>query len=401
MREVAVVGVGAHDWGVFPDESMPEMAASAISEALVDSGLEWRDIEAIISGAYLWNAQREGLSALLSGAPIAALMGNTGVPVVNCTNASATGTTLLREAVITVASGVHDIVLAVASDKSAGGLFTPLSADDRFDEDRIRWVTTGAINPAYWAMECRRRMHELGTTAEDLALAKVATGKAAKCNPKARFRREFTITDVLSSPMVADPLHLLEICATSDGAAAAILASGDIARRLSAQPIWVAATALASRTFGDPSIRTPTLSAQARPGVPSLSEAHNCLDRLWRSSGLGPSDIDLIDLPDNSSWHYLTYLDLVLSAEPGTAEHLVRHGETDPMTGRVRVCPGGGASGSGEAVLAQGLLQVHELVTQLRGQAGERQVPGNPQRALAMTYGYLGNNAGCILATEP
>jgi acetyl-CoA acetyltransferase len=399
MRDVAVVGVGAHDWGVFPDRSMPEMAVEAIADALADSGLYWRDIDAIVAGSYLWNAQREGLFALLSGAPIAALMGNTGIPIVNCTNASATGTTLLREAVITVASGLHDIVLAVASDKSAGGLFTPLSADEQFDEDRIRWVSTGAINPAYWAMECRRRMHELGTTARDLALAKVATGAAAKRNPKARFRSEFTVDDVFASPMVADPLHLLEICATSDGAAAVIVASGDVARRLDAQPVWIKAIALASRTFGDPSIRTPTLSAQGRSGVPALSEAHNCLARLWRASGLHPGEIDIFELPDNSSWHYLTYLDLALSAKAGTAERLVREGQTDPLTGRVPVCPGGGASGSGEAVLAQGLLQVHELVTQLRGQAGDRQVPGGPATALAMTYGYLGNNAGCILST--
>lgn len=399
MRDVAVIGVGAHPWGVFPDRSMPEMAVEAITEALTDAALNWRDIEAVIAGTYLWNAQREGLFALLSGASIVAMMGQTGIPIVNCTNASATGTTLLREAYITVASGMHDVVLAVAADKSAGGLFRPMSNDMQFDEDRIRWVATGAINPGYWAMECRRRMHELGTTEEDLALAKVVTGGPAKRNPKARFRREFSVAEVLTSPIVADPLRLLEICATSDGAAAVIVASGDVARRLSATPIWIKAAALSSRTFGDPSLRTPTLSAYARPEVPGLSEAHNCVAELWSQSGLGPQDIDLFELPDNSSWHYLTYLDIVLGAEPGTAERLLRDGATDPFVGSVPVGSGGGASGSGEAVLAQGLLQVHELITQLRGHAGERQVPGSLHNAMAMTYGYLGNNAGCVLST--
>ncbi|MGH3758227.1 thiolase C-terminal domain-containing protein [Actinophytocola sp.] len=380
---------------------MPEMAAEAIVEALGDAGLDWRDVQAVVAGAYLWNAQHEGLFALLSGAPIVALMGQTGIPVVNCTNASATGTTLLREACLTVAAGAHDVVVAVAADKSAGGLFTPLSNDTRFDEDYIRWVTTGAVNPAYWAMECRRRMHELGTTEEDLALAKVVTSGPAKRNPKARYRREFTIEEVLGSAPVADPLRLLEICATSDGAAAVIVAAGDVARRMSARPVWVDAVALASRDFGDPSIRTPTLSAYARAGVPSLSEAHNCMAELIRRSEIGPDDLDVIELPDNSSWHYLTYLDIILGAfgaRPGAAEALLREGATDPMTGRVPVGPGGGASGSGEAVLAQGLLQVHELVTQLRGAGGDRQVPGPLRRGLAMTYGYLGNNAGCVLA---
>jgi acetyl-CoA acetyltransferase len=132
--------------------------------------------------------------------------------------------------------------------------------------------------------------------------------------------------------------------------------------------------------------------------VPALSEAHNCVTSLWRRTGLGPRDIDLLELPDNSSWHYLTYLDIILGEGPGTAERLLRERATDPMSGSRRVCAGGGASGSGEAVLAQGLLQIYELVTQLRGEAGGRQIDAQLRHALAMTYGYLGNNAGCVLS---
>jgi acetyl-CoA acetyltransferase len=400
MRDVAVVGVGAHPWGVYPDRSMTELAVDAIVEALEDATLDWRDVQAVVSGTYLWTRDREGLFAFLSGGPIAALMGLTGVPVVNCTNASATGTTLLREAYLTVASGAHDIVLAIASDKSSGGMFTPMSEDAQFDYDYVRWMTTGAMSPGYWAMDCRRRMHEIGTTEEDLALAKVVTGAAAAKNPKARFRREITLEEVLASPMVVDPLRLFEICGTSDGAAAVILASAEVARRLSRPPIWIKAVALRSKTFGDPSLRTPTLSAVLRPGVPALSEAYNCVAELWERSGLSPSEIDLIEVPDNSSWHYLTYLDIILGDGPGRAEALLRDGETEPLTGKVPVCAGGGVAGAGEATLAQGLLQVHELVTQLRGEAGDRQVPGQLRNAVSMTYGYLGNNSGSLLSTE-
>src|SRR5262249_9082794 len=160
-----------------------------------------------------------------------------------------------REAYLTVASGVHDVVLAVASDKSALGLFRPMSDDTRFDFDNIRWLTTGAISPGYWAMELRRRMHELGTTEEDIALAKVAAQRGPVTNPKARFRREFSVEEVLASQMIVDPLRLFEICATSDGAAAVILASGDFAKRLSRPPVWIKGAALASKTFGDESLR--------------------------------------------------------------------------------------------------------------------------------------------------
>jgi acetyl-CoA acetyltransferase len=378
---------------------MRELAVDAIVEALEDATLDWRDVEAVVAGSYLWIGEREGLFALLGGAPIVNTMGQTGVPVVNCTNASATGTALLREAYMTVASGAHDVVLAVASDKSAGGMFKPLSEDIQFDEDYIRWITTGAISPGYWAMEMRRRMHEVGTTEEDLALAKVVTGPPACLNPKARYRREFSLDDVLRSKMVVDPLRLLEICATSDGAAAVIVASGEVARRLNRPAIWIKGIAMASRSYGDPSLRTPTMSAFARPGVPSLSEAHNCIAALWQRSGLTINDIDLIELPDNSSWHYLTYLDIILGDKLGTADKLVREGETAPLTGRVPVGSGGGVGGSGEATIAQGLMQVYELVTQLRGEGGDRQVPRQLTNALAMTYGYMGNNVGCILST--
>jgi acetyl-CoA acetyltransferase len=400
MRDVAVIGVGAHPWGAYPDRSMTEMGVEAIVEALEDATLEWRDVEAVVAGSYLWTRDREGLFAFMSGGPIAAQMGLTGIPVVNCTNASATGTTLLREAYLTVASGAHDIVVAVASDKSAGGLFTPMSEDIQFDLDYVRWLTTGAISPGYWAMECRRRMHEIGTTEEDLALAKVSSGPASVANPKARFRRAFSVEEVLASPMVVDPLHLFEICATSDGAAAVILASGEVARRVNRPPIWVKGIALASKIFGDPSLRTPTLSAVIRPGVPAMSEAWSCVEQLWQQSGITPSDVDLIEVPDNSSWHYVVYLDIILGGEPGTAEALLREGGTDPLTGRMPVGAGGGVAGSGEATIAQGLLQIHELVTQLRGEAGDRQVPKRLRSAVAMTYGYLGNNSGCVLSTE-
>jgi acetyl-CoA acetyltransferase len=397
---VAVIGVGAHPWGVYPDRSMPELAVGAVVEALEDATLDWRDVEAVVAGSYLWSKEREGLWAFMSGSPIVALMGMTGVPIVNCTNASATGLTLLREGYLTVASGAHDVVLVVASDKSAGGLFRPMSDDTQFDFDCIRWLSTGAISPGYWAMELRRRMHELGTTDEDVALAKVAAQRGAVANPKARFRREFTVEEVLASPMVVDPLRLFEICATSDGAAALILASKEFAKGLSRKPVWIKGAALASKTFGDPSLRTPTLSAVIRPGVPALSEAYNCMRALWKQSGLSPADVDLIEVPDNSSWHYLTYLDIILGGELGTAEKLLRVGETDPLPGRVPVCSGGGDAGSGEAVLAQGVLQVHELATQLRGEAGDRQVPKRLRNGVAMAYGYFGNNSACVLSSE-
>jgi acetyl-CoA acetyltransferase len=378
---------------------MADMATHAIDAALEDAGIEWLDVDAMVAGAYLWNADHEGLGALLQGASIAAAMGFSGIPVVNCTNASATGQTLLREAYLTVASGQHDIVVAVASDKSAGGMFTPLSSDEGYDEDFIRFVMTGVINPAYWAMECTRRMHDLGTTEEDLAMVKVLTSQAAPLNPLARYQRTYTVEEVLGSRIIGDPLRLLEVCATSDGAAAVILASEAVTRRCRKDPVWIDAIALASRTFGDPSIRTPTMGTVVDESVPGLSEAHNCMRALRRGMANPRHPFDVIELPDNSSWHYLTYVDIVLGLAPGSSESLLRESRTHPIKGPIPICPSGGSGATGEAVLAQGLLQVHEVVTQLRGEAGARQVETDVEVGLAMSYGYLGNNAGCVLTT--
>lgn len=397
-RPVAIVGVGLHPWGVFPDRSMTEMAVQAISDALEDARMNWREVDGLFAGSYLWASRREGLFAMLSGLSITSAMGGAGIPAVSCAGASATGQMTLREAYMAVACGQHDVALAVASDKSAGGFFQPLSSDAEFDQDYMRWVGAGATGPAYWAMECRRRMHELGTTEDDLAMVKVITSKAAALNPSARYRRVFTREEVLNSPCVCPPLRLLEICATGDGAAAVLLCALERAYQYTDKPVIVDAVAVATPSFGDPTLWPPRLGVWRRPGAPSLSAAGNCLRALYEASGRAPGSVDIIEAPDNSSWHYLAYLDAILCAEDGYAEKLLRLGALDPLDGELPVCPSGGIGGFSEAVAAQGLLQVYELTKQLRREAGARQVKKEAKSALSMTYGYAGANAGCIVS---
>jgi len=398
FRDVAVVGVGLHPWGVFADKSMPEMAVEAITEALADANMEWREIESMVSGTYLWVSQREGMFGILSGTAISAAMGGIGIPITSCANACATGVALLREAYLAVASGLYDVAIAVAADKSAGGFFRPQSEDSQFDLDYIRYVMTGETNPAYWAMECQRRMHDIGTTEDDLAMVKVVTSKPSPLNPKTRYKKSFSKEDVLKSPMVCDPLHLLEICATSDGAGAVILCSMDKAKKYTKKPVLVESAVIGSPTFGDATIPLTYLSAYPRPAVGILTESRNAMAAAYKMSGRKPEDVNLIELPDNSSWHYFAYLDCILQANDGEAERLLRSGRVDPISGDLPVCASGGLGSSGEAVVAQGLFQVYEVVKQLRGEAGERQVKNNPKVAVAQTYGYAGNNAACLVS---
>jgi len=363
-REIAIVSVGLHPWGVWPDKSQPEMAVEAITSALKKANMSWREIEFIAAGSPLWVSQREGTNSSLSGTAIEFLMGGIGVPVISTANACATGTACLHAACLAVASGEYDIALAVASDKSAGGFFRPQSTDAKFDLDYIRYIMTGYANPAYWATEMKRRMEEVGTTEDDMAMVKVLTSKAGARNPYARYRKEFTKEEVLASPMVCDPLHLFEICAVSDGAGAAIVTSLDKAKKYTSKPVLVEGVTIGTMSFGDQTIPLYHLSAFPRPGVPMLTESRNALAKVYKMAREQynrhlPEDIDIIELPDNSSWHYLVYLDCMLDLAPGEAEEMLRRGDTDPIEGKLPVCPSGGLSSTGEAVAAQGLFQIN------------------------------------------
>jgi acetyl-CoA acetyltransferase len=402
-REVVILSVGMHPWGVWADKSQAEMAVEAISTALDKIGMNWREIEFICSGSPLWVADREGLNSSLSGTAIESLMGGIGVPVISTANACATGTATLSVACLAVASGEYDVALAVASDKSAGGFFRPQSRDAKFDLDYQRYIMTGETNPAYWGIEVRRRMHDVGTTEEDLAKIKVLLSKAGAKNPLARYKKTYTIEDVFKSPMVCDPLHLLEICAVSDGAGAIIVTSLDNAKKYTDKPVLVEGVSVGTSSFGDQTIPLYNLSGNPREGVPILTESRNALAHVSKMAKAQynrniPEDIDVIELPDNTSWHYLVYLDCILDLLPGEAEKMVRNNETDPIDGSMPVCPSGGLSSCGEAVAAQGIYQLNAAVDQLKGEGGEAQVKKDVNVVLAQTYGYAGNNAACILS---
>jgi acetyl-CoA acetyltransferase len=203
-----------------------------------------------------------------------------------------------------------------------------------------------------------------------------------------------TREEVLESPMVADPLRLFEICAVSDGAAAAVLQSPNAATNQH-PPVWVAATAVATSEFGDPSVTMPFVATQPSDAGQYVSEIAGAGARAFERAGLGPDDVDLIELTDNSVWQELAYPELWGFCEPGEADRLVETGETYP-NGKLPINPSGGFLCFGEATVAMGLFQVAELVWQLRGHAGSRQVEG-ARVGLAQTLGLGGYGTAIIL----
>ena len=380
-----------HPWGKFPQRTFVDLGVEAIAKALADANIEWKKIETICSGIYIWG----GNAGHLSGQYLASVFGETGIPIVNVYNACATGASAVRLAYLSIASGQVDIALAIGVDMSPEGFLTAKSDNPRQDRDVLRWRMVGMPNPTYWAIECRKRMQRYGTTEEDLARVKVLLSQYGAQNPNSRYKKVYTLEEVLTSKMVSDPLRLYEICATSDGAAAVILCAANKARRFKSNPITVAASTVGSAIYGDPTLRISAISAPSTAEAPLLSESYSSSQQAYKMSGIGPEEIDLLELPDNSSWHYLQYLETCKFCGDGEAERMVREGETQ-IGGRLAVCPSGGFSSFGEAIGAQAVWQIAEVVMQLRGQCGTRQVEG-AKVGMAQTYGLMGNSGTTIL----
>ena len=391
MRDIYIIGVGVHPWGKFDDKTFIQMGEVAVAQALKDGSVEWKDIQAIMSGILIYG----GNAGHLSGQYIESMFGETGVPVVNVYNACATGSAAMRMAYNSIAAGETDTALAVGVDISPKGFLSAKSNDPKADRDVLRWQMTGMPNPVYWALECRKRFEKYGDTPEDLAAVKVLLSEYGSKNPNARYKKTYTMEQVLNSLMVCDPLRLFEICATSDGAAAVILSADPKAIAKADKPVKIAATTMGSAIYGDPTIRISALSAPSKAEAPLLSESYSASRQAYEKSGIGPEDVDVLELPDNSSWHYLQYLETCGFCGEGEAAKFLREGNTK-IGGKVAVCPSGGFSSFGEAIGAQAIWQVVEASNQLRGRCGQRQHP-NAKVAMAQTYGLMGNSGTTIM----
>ena len=393
MRPVYLLGIGAHPWGKWPEKTQVALALHAMGAALEDAALDWKDLQGLVAASSRFEG---GMGWGLHANEAVQAVAERGIACVNVGGACAAGAIAFHTAHMMVASGQYDVMAAMGAERMPKGFIPrpPGSADDISDSDYLRWVTMGATNPAYWAMETRRRMHDFGTSAETLAAASVLMRRNAVHNPNARFRTASTVGEVLASPVVSDPLHLLEICAVSDGAAAVILGTEAQARRAGGPMIQVAASAIATGTFGDPAARIPTVSATPRPGVPHTSEVVSAVRRGWEIAGVGPGDIDLIEIADNTAWHILAWPEFFGFHAPGESDRRLADGEFE-IGGSLPINPSGGFLSFGEATTAQALMQVCELGWQLRGQAGGRQVP-DARIAMSAVLG-LGANGGSVV----
>jgi acetyl-CoA acetyltransferase len=395
VEQVAVLGVGMHPWGKW-GRNFVEYGVAAARDALSDAGVDWRDV-GFVAGA---DTMRNGYPGYVAGATFAQALGWTGIPVTSAYGACASGAMALEAARQRILSGMCDVALVVGADTTPKGFLKPNAGERNDDPDWLRFRVLGATNPTYFALYARRRVDLYGATSEDFARVKVKNARHGLHNPYARFVKEVGIDDVLASPMVASPLRLLDICATSDGGAAVVLSSMDYARKhLSGDDslVRVAAISTVTPTFPNSVIEMPNFATDSAAGlpVPDRTFKNAIGDAAYAQAGIGPEDVQVAEVYDLSTALELDWYEDLGFCAPGEAEGLLRDGVTE-IGGRLPVNPSGGLACFGEAVPAQALAQVCEITWQLRGTAEGRQA-GSPTVGITANQGLFGHGSSVIL----
>jgi acetyl-CoA acetyltransferase len=392
-HEVAVLGVGMHPWGKW-DRNFVEYGIVAAQAALDDAGLGWDDVQ-FVAGA---DTIRNGYPGFIAGATFSQALGWKGNRVSSSYAACASGAQALDSARAQILAGLCDVALVVGADTTPKGFFAPVGGDRPDDPDWLRFRLLGATNPTYFALYARRRIEQYGATPEDFARVRAKNSRHGATNPNARYPKEFTVDDVMASPVVADPLHLLEICATSDGGAAVVLASTEFARRHTTDAVRVAAISTVTPTYPQTVLELPAFATDsaATVGAPPRPFRDAIAHAAYEQAGLGPDDLDLAEVYDLSSALELDWYENLGLCPEGEAERLLNDGDTE-LGGRVPVNPSGGLACFGEAIPAQALAQVCEVTWQLRGQATGRQVEG-ARVGLTINQGLFGHGSSVILS---
>src|SRR3954463_3440818 len=263
-HDVAVMGVGMHAWGKW-GRPFQEYGVAAARAALADAGIPWTDVDLVVGGGTV----RNRYAGDVAGATFAQALGWNGASVATSYAACATGAQALDTARARILAGLSDVALVVGADTTPKGFLAPNAGERWDDPDWLRFRLLGMTNPGYFALYARRRMDLYGATPEDFAAVKVKNARHGLENPNARYRKGVSTEDVLNSAVVSDPLHLLDICATSDGAAAVVLTSMDYARRHGiASPVRVRAISTVTPTFPNTVIDMPLLSTDPANAVP-------------------------------------------------------------------------------------------------------------------------------------
>lgn len=377
-NDVAIIGVGIHPFGRFP-KSAVEMGAEAIQSALVDAGIEWGDVQFGFGGSY----------EVSNPDSVTRLVGLTGITFTNVFNACATAASAIQQTADTIRLGKYDVGIAIGLDKHPRGAFT----DDPAKLALPQWYAENGqfVTTKFFGMKINHYLNEHGISEETLGKVAAKNFRNGAMNPNAFRRTPISEEDIMASPVLNYPLRQYMFCAPDEGAAAVIMCRGDLAHRYTDKPVFVRATEIRTRRFGAYEVH-----ATSSPLDEDLSPTVYAARAAYEAAGIGPDDVDVAQLQDTDAGAEIIHMAETGLCADGDQERLLADGATE-IGGSLPVNTDGGLIANGEPIGASGLRQMYELVTQLRGQAGERQVPGDPRVGLAQVYGAPGTASATIL----
>jgi len=379
MRKVAIIGVGLTKFGELWDVSFRRMITEAGARAIEDAGIDGKQIGAMYVGNMSAGQfiRQEHIASL-----IADQAGLTPIPCTRVEAACASGGLALRQAMISVASGIHDIVVAAGIEKMTDVLTEQTTEALATAADQEWEAFVGATFPGLYALMARRHMYEFGTTEEQMAKVAVKNHHNACFNPCAQYQTEITVEDVLNSSPVNTPLKLLDCSPITDGAACVILAPADKAREFTDTPVIIAGTGQAS----------DTISLHDRPTLTGLAAAKKAAELAYNMAGVGPNDIDLAEVHDCFTIAEIMAIEDLGFCKKGDGGKVTEQGET-AIGGRIPINTSGGLKGKGHPIGATGIAQAVEITQQLRGEAGKRQVNG---AVIGLTHN-VGGSGGTVV----
>ncbi|MFL5828897.1 MAG: thiolase family protein [Solirubrobacteraceae bacterium] len=378
--DVGIIGIGIHPFGRHPGVSGLQMAAHAARAALTDADARWEDVDFAAGGS----------DAAGNADTIVAALGLTGIPFINVKNGCATGGSALTTAHAMLTSGSAELALVLGFDKHPPGAFNPLPEDWGLGS----WYgETGLmLTTQFFAMKIQRYMSEHGISSSTLAKVAAKAFRNGALNENAWRRRPLSDEEILGSRMVNNPLTQYMFCSPGEGAVALVLATGDQLRRRAGPPVFLRSVAFRTRRFGSFEVFSPSIPIES-----ASSPTTEASSAAFEAAGIGPEDVDIAQLQDTESGAEVMHLAETGLCGHGEQESLIQNGATE-IGGRLPINTDGGCLANGEPIGASGLRQVHEVVLQLRGEAGERQAPGPRRVGFTQVYGAPGVSACAVLS---
>jgi acetyl-CoA acetyltransferase len=384
--DVAIVGIGLHRFGRHEGVSALDMGVFATRQALRDAGVEWGDMQFAFGGSL-----GGSLGSGASPDTLVGRLGLTGLQFVNVANGCATAGSALALACDAIAAGTFDVGLVVGFDKHPRGAFDP-------DPESLglgHWYGDVGmmLTTQFFAMKINRYMHDYGISRDSLARVAAKAYRNGSLNPLAWRQKPVSEEEILDSAMLNYPLTQYMFCSPDEGAGALVVCRADQAHRYTDCPVYVKGISVRTRRFGSFEVMAPWLPIE-RGHAPTVDAAKACFEM----AGIGPDEVHVAQVQDSESGAEIMHMAENGFCRDGEQEAMIQAGETE-IGGRLPINTDGGLIANGEPIGASGLRQIHEVVLQLRGDAGQRQVPGDPRVGYTQVYGAPGVGACTVLTT--